>query len=61
MSEVIETGFGDGQSPPEFKIEKEKRGFSFFVFRGWGAREARKIGGFCGMLGFAKLLQSVSG
>ena len=30
LSEVIETGFGDVHPPPEFKIEKEKRGFSFF-------------------------------
>lgn len=28
LFEVIETGFGDGHPPPEFKIEKEKRGFS---------------------------------
>ena len=31
LFEVIETGFGDGHPPPEFKIEKEKRGFSFFL------------------------------
>ena len=30
MSEVIETGFGDGHPPPEFRIEKEKLGLLFF-------------------------------
>ena len=29
LSELIETGFGNVHPPPEFKIEKEKRGFSF--------------------------------
>ena len=28
MPEVIETGFGDGHPPPEFKSGKKKRGFS---------------------------------
>ena len=28
LSEVIETGFGDGHPPPEFKSGKKKRGFS---------------------------------
>ena len=39
LPEVIETGFGDVHPPPKFKIEKEKRGFSFFLFLGVGWRE----------------------
>ena len=32
LSEVIETGFGDGHPPPDFKVEKEKLGLLSFFF-----------------------------
>ena len=46
LSEVIETGFGDGHPPPIHDTEREMRASPFSAFLGYGAGKACKIGGF---------------